>query len=169
MAVEIERKFLIRNDDWRSAVRDTQTMRQGYLNNETRCSIRVRTNGARAWLNIKSVTIGAQRQEFEYEIPLDDGNVLLDTLAHRPFIEKHRHLVDVGRHVWEIDEFLGDNAGLIVAEIELHEPEEAFELPSWLGQEVTEDVRYYNTNLCRHPFTTWTGDDKPVSQEFVAR
>lgn len=161
MALEIERKFLVINDDWRAAVRESQTFRQGYLNNETRCSIRVRTAADQAWLNVKSVTIGAQRQEFEYEIPFADGNAMLDTLALRPFIEKQRHFIDIGGHTWEVDEFRGDNQGLIVAEIELNDPDEAFDKPSWLGPEVTHDVRYYNTNLCRHPFKDWHADGIP--------
>ncbi len=155
MSVEIERKFLPRGDAWRREVYDSQRLRQGYLNNETRCSVRVRTSAERGWLNIKSVTIGAQRQEFEYEIPLDEAHRMLDTLSLKPLIEKVRHLVKVGRHTWEIDEFEGDNAGLIVAEIELEHPEEEFDKPDWVGEEVTHDVRYYNTSLCRHPFKDW--------------
>ena len=155
MSVEIERKFLPRGNAWRQAVNDSQHLRQGYLNNEARCSVRVRTSADRGWLNIKSVTIGAQRQEFEYEIPLDEAHKMLDTLSLKPLIEKVRHFVKVGRHVWEIDEFEGDNAGLIVAEIELGHPEEEFEKPDWVGEEVTHDVRYYNTSLCRHPFKDW--------------
>ncbi len=155
MSVEIERKFLPKDDIWREDVHDSQHLRQGYLNNETHCSVRVRTSSDRGWLNIKSVTIGAQRQEFEYEIPLEEAHQMLDTLSLKPLIEKVRHFVKVGRHIWEIDEFEGDNAGLIVAEIELDHPEEEFEKPNWLGEEVTHDVRYYNTSLCRHPFKEW--------------
>lgn len=155
MSVEIERKFLPKNNAWRRDVHESQRLRQGYLNNETRCSVRVRTSGERAWLNIKSVTIGARRQEFEYEIPLDEADKMLDTLSLRPLIEKVRHFVKVGRHVWEIDEFEGDNAGLIVAEIELEHPEEEFIKPDWVGEEVTFDARYYNTSLARHPFKEW--------------
>ncbi len=130
-------------------------MRQGYLNDEPRCSVRVRTSAKRAWLNIKSVTVGTQRQEFEYEIPLSDGNQLLNTLSRKPLIEKTRHLVEIGRHVWEIDEFGGDNQGLIVAEIELNHTDEPFEKPPWLGQEVTMDSRYYNTQLSKLPYKSW--------------
>jgi adenylate cyclase len=157
MGIEIERKFLPADSSWRSQIRESHYLRQGYLNNETRCSVRVRTSAERAWLNIKSVTIGAQRQEFEYEIPLMDANRMLDTLALRPLIEKWRHLVDIGDHTWEIDEFEGDNAGLIVAEIELAAPDETFQRPAWLGEEVTSDVRYYNTSLCRRPYRDWAG------------
>lgn len=164
MGIEIERKFLLANSDWRSQVRESHYLRQGYLNNETRCSVRVRTSSEQAWLNIKSVTIGAQREEFEYEIPLADANRMLDTLAQSPLIEKWRHLVDIGDHTWEIDEFDGDNAGLIVAEIELASADEAFGRPSWLGEEVTADIRYYNTSLCRHPYRDWgSGAGAPAS------
>ena len=155
MPVEIERKFLLKSDDWRAAVHDAQRLRQGYLNNEARCSVRVRTSADRGWLNVKSATVGARRQEFEYEIPLAEADEMLDTLSLKPLIEKVRHYVSVGGHVWEIDEFEGDNAGLVVAEIELGHSDEAFEKPDWVGEEVTHDVRYYNTSLSRHPFKDW--------------
>ncbi|BBL71174.1 CYTH domain-containing protein [Methylogaea oryzae] len=155
MAIEIEKKFLLADERWRAEVTESAPMRQGYLNREQRCSVRVRTSGKQAWLNIKSATIGAQRQEFEYEIPLEDADCMLDTLSHQPLIEKVRHYVPYQGHLWEIDEFAGDNAGLIVAEIELSHPDEHFARPDWLGQEVTMDVRYYNTSLSRHPYRNW--------------
>lgn len=152
---EIERKFLLRSDAWRQQVRASTRIRQGYLNHEQRCSVRVRIAGADAWLNLKGVTLGARRLEFEYAIPLADAEHLLDTLTCKPLIEKTRHLVDAGRHTFEIDEFAGDNQGLIVAEIELDDPDEPFEKPGWLGAEVTEDPRYYNTCLATHPYKDW--------------
>lgn len=155
MALEIERKFLLLNDEWRNDVKASFALRQGYLNTEQRCSVRVRTCGTRAWLNIKGVTVGAQRLEFEYEIPVSDAHVLLGQLGQGPLIEKTRHLVDVGAHTWEIDVFEGDNAGLVVAEIELEHPDEPFEKPSWAGVEVTHDIRYYNTTLARNPYKSW--------------
>ncbi|TAN49406.1 MAG: CYTH domain-containing protein [Methylococcaceae bacterium] len=155
MAIEIERKFLLANESWRAAISQSIPMRQGYLNREQHCSVRVRTSSEKAWLNIKSATIGAERQEFEYEIPLADANAMLNGLSQQPLIEKVRHLVMHQGHLWEIDEFSGDNAGLIVAEIELSHADEAFAHPAWLGKEVTMDVRYYNTNLSRHPFSHW--------------
>jgi len=155
MPVEIERKFLLKSDAWRSAAHDAQRLRQGYLNNEARCSVRVRTSADRGWLNVKSATLGAWRQEFEYEIPLADAEQMLDSLCLKPLIEKVRHYVDIGGHVWEIDEFEGDNAGLVVAEIELEHVDELFEKPDWVGEEVTHDMRYYNTSLSRHPFKDW--------------
>ncbi len=155
MGMEIERKFLLCSEAWRSQTHHAERLRQGYLNNETHCSIRVRTSDDRAWLNIKGVTIGMQRQEFEYEIPLADAHAILDTLSQQPLIEKVRHYVWVGQHLWEIDEFEGENAGLIVAEIELESPAETFDKPDWAGEEVTHDVRYYNTSLSRHPYRQW--------------
>lgn len=155
MALEIERKFLLLNDEWRKNVRESYHLRQGYLNAEQRCSVRVRTSGERAWLNIKGATVGAERLEFEYEIPLKDANTLLDQLSLGPVIEKTRYLVEVGRHTWEIDVFEGENAGLIVAEIELEHADEPFEKPTWAGGEVTHDIRYYNTMLARSPFKFW--------------
>lgn len=155
MALEIERKFLLLNDAWRERVKESFFLRQGYLNAEQRCSVRVRTSGSRAWLNIKGATVGAQRLEFEYEIPPADAHILLDQLSLGPIIEKTRHLVAVGRHTWEIDVFEGDNAGLVVAEIELEHTNEPFEKPSWAGEEVTDDIRYYNTMLARHPYRRW--------------
>jgi len=156
MPVEIEHKFLLKSDAWREAAYAVKRLRQGYLNNEKRCSVRVRSDGERGWLNVKSATIGAWRQEFEYEIPLADAEQMLDTLCLKPLIEKSRHHVDVGGHVWEIDVFEGDNAGLVVAEVELGQADEVFQMPDWAGEEVTHDVRYYNTSLSRHPFKDWT-------------
>lgn len=155
MALEIERKFLVLNDSWRDSVRDSAYFRQGYLNQEIDCSVRVRACRDRAWLNIKSVTVGAARLEFEYEIPLDDAHTMLNTLSRRPLIEKTRYFVEVGPHTWEIDVFEGDNAGLVVAEIELEKPDETFEKPGWVGEEVTYDPRYYNTSLATTPYNRW--------------
>lgn len=165
MAIEIERKFLLADDRWRACVTESAFMRQGYLNREQRCSVRVRTSGEKAWLNIKGATIGALRQEFEYEIPLADADAMLDELSHQPLIEKRRHYVPYQGHLWEIDEFEGDNAGLIVAEIELEHADEAFARPDWLGREVTMDVRYYNTSLSRVPYREWQDGEKGLRDE----
>ncbi|MDD4915952.1 MAG: CYTH domain-containing protein [Methylococcales bacterium] len=155
MALEIEHKFLLADDSWRTEISHAVLYKQGYLSSSPLGSIRVRISDEHAWLNIKSATIGASRLEFEYEIPLTDANTLLDELCCKPLVEKIRHFVQRGSHTWEIDEFLGDNAGLIVAEIELPEIGAAFDRPQWLGQEVTSDMRYYNNNLTRHPFKDW--------------
>ncbi|MGR9073902.1 MAG: CYTH domain-containing protein [Gammaproteobacteria bacterium] len=155
MALEIEHKFLLADDRWRKAVSRTEYFRQGYLTSAPSSSIRVRICGNQGWLNIKSATIGAQRLEYEYEIPVEDANDIADHLCKKPLIEKFRHYVVYGRHTWEIDEFTGVNEGLIVAEIELSESGEHFDRPSWLGEEVTMDARYYNNNLAIHPYSTW--------------
>lgn len=157
MAVEIERKFLVADESWRSAVQESFVIVQGYLNMEQRCSIRVRTSGARAWLNIKGATVGHSRLEFEYPIPAEDAQTLLRNLCCGPLVEKTRHLVPMGPHVWEIDVFSGENTGLVVAEIELSSADEPFTRPIWLGEEVTFDARYYNTLLSRHPYRSWQG------------
>lgn len=154
IALEIEHKFLLADDGWRGQVRSSEYLAQGYLGG-ARSSVRVRIGGERAWLNIKSLTLGSSRLEFEYEIPLDDARVMLRELADGPVVSKTRHLVDVGAHVFEIDEFDGDNAGLIVAEVELGAAGEEFVRPSWLGAEVTDDSRYYNINLARRPYRQW--------------
>ncbi|WP_198243027.1 CYTH domain-containing protein [methane-oxidizing endosymbiont of Gigantopelta aegis] len=155
MALEIEHKFLLKNDNWRQHISHSVRYRQGYLCGNDKTSIRVRTSDTDAWLNIKSATIGNHRQEFEYSIPLADAEKMLETLCHRPLIEKTRYFVNHDQHVWEIDEFTGDNAGLIVAEVELQSLEEKFSLPDWIGEEVTHDLRYYNNNLCKNPYKNW--------------
>ena len=155
MKLEIERKFLVLGDSWRNAARASAYFRQGYLNDEKHCSVRVRVSGEKAWLNLKSVTIGAQRHEFEYEIPARDAHQMLDLLSCKPIVEKTRYFVDIGPHTWEIDVFEGDNAGLVVAEIELDSPDETFEKPAWAGEEVTHDTRYYNTCLASNPYKHW--------------
>ncbi len=156
MATEIEHKFLLANEDWRALVTRSADYQQGYLNSDNTSSVRVRIADQQAWLNIKSATIGTQRQEFEYEIPLADAQYMINHLCHKPLIEKTRHFVAAGIHVWEIDEFAGENQGLCVAEIELSRADEPFIKPSWLGKEVTDDVRYYNNQLSKQPYSTWT-------------
>jgi adenylate cyclase len=156
MAIEIEHKFLLANDEWRAHVTNSIQYRQGYLNAEATSSIRIRTSDKQAWLNIKSATLGTQRYEYEYEIPLDDANEIINNLCKKPLIEKTRHFVtDHAGNQWEIDEFEGDNKGLIVAEIELSEVGEFFQKPCWLGPEVSQDMRYYNNNLAAHPYSEW--------------
>ena len=152
MALEIERKFLVTSDAWRTV--GGVTTRQGYLSRVPGRTVRVRVAGDAAWLTIKGITTGAARAEFEYEIPLDDARALL-RLCDGPLIEKTRHVVPFRGFDWEVDEFHGANAGLVVAEIELESPEEAFERPAWLGAEVTDDHRYFNASLVEHPYSTW--------------
>lgn len=155
MATEIERKFLLRDENWRDIANSGTRFRQGYLIGAERASVRVRIEGEQANLNIKSATLGIHRQEFEYPIPLDEAEELLDTLCEQPQIIKTRYLVPYGEHTWEIDVFDGDNAGLVVAEVELAAENEAFERPSWIGEEVSGDTRYYNVCLVKHPYKDW--------------
>lgn len=154
MAREIERKFLLKNDSWRTSVEHSRPLRQGYLCGNERASVRVRIAGEDANLNVKSATLGVERLEFEYPVPVEDARALLSDLAGM-VVEKTRHEIRVGGHRWEIDEFVGDNAGLVVAEIELEDADESFDRPDWLGEEVSEDPRYYNTELARHPYSRW--------------
>jgi adenylate cyclase len=154
MAREIERKFLLRNEDWRGLAPGIPYV-QGYLAGGEKCSVRVRIAENTATLNIKSATTGAARSEFEYEIPLHDARHMLDTLARKPLIEKTRYTVEHKGFYWEIDEFHGKNQGLVMAEIELAHAEQAFEKPAWIGEEVTDDPRYYNANLARVPYNEW--------------
>ncbi|MCC4606047.1 CYTH domain-containing protein [Xanthomonas campestris pv. badrii] len=161
MPLEIERKFLVTGDGWRAAAHAVIPMAQGYINDQAalrsgaqHASVRVRVQGEGAFLNLKSREVGHTRQEFEYPIPVADARALLD-LCVGGLIDKRRHLVEYQGHVWEVDEFLGDNAGLVVAEIELASADEAFAKPEWIGAEVTDDTRYYNLALASHPFTQW--------------
>lgn len=154
MAVEIERKFLLRSDAWRERVERSEAMSQFYLANGPATSIRIRIAGASAWLNIKGRTIGARRLEFEYPVPLKDARQM-QAAFEGPRIDKTRHYLRVGQHRWEVDEFHGDNAGLVVAEIELGAEDEIFARPGWLGAEVTDDVRYYNVSLAERPWQDW--------------
>nr|WP_315466389.1 CYTH domain-containing protein [uncultured Rhodoferax sp.] len=152
MAVEIERKFLVVGDAWRN---DSGVLyRQGYLNRDKARTVRVRIAGEAAFLTIKGPSTGATRAEFEYPVPLNDAQALL-ALCDGPLIEKTRYLVPHAGHCWEVDEFAGDNAGLVVAELELASEDEVFEAPAWLGAEVTQDVRYFNSHLATHPFCAW--------------
>ncbi len=155
MAIEIERKFLVINDSWREVAGPGIPIKQGYLVGGKEASVRVRLQGSTANLNIKSATLGVRRQEFEYAIPLADAEVLLSTLCQRPIIEKVRYLVPYANKQWEVDVFEGDNAGLIVAELELQDEAEPYEPPPWLGEEVSHDPRYYNTCLSQHPYKDW--------------
>ena len=155
MATEIERKFLLKNDSWRKEANESSMIRQGYLAGTEKSSIRVRVSGEKANINIKSATLDVTRQEYEYAIPLSEANEILDTLCECSLIEKTRYHVQHGNHVWEVDEFYGDNQGLVVAEIELNSADENFERPDWVGEEVSDDTRYYNVCLVKHPYKDW--------------
>lgn len=154
MGTEIERKFLVCGDAWRAPGLPV-LLRQGYLSSLPERTVRVRIEGGSACLTIKGRNTGATRGEWEYAIPLADAQVFLDSLCERPIIEKYRSRVLFDGMTWEVDEFLGENAGLIVAEIELQSEDQAFTRPDWIGAEVTDDARYYNANLIRAPFSRW--------------
>jgi adenylate cyclase len=151
---EIERKFLVSGEAWRETAEGTR-YRQGFLSTEPERTVRVRVAGPRGSITVKGKSVGARRAEFEYEIPVADAERMLDTLCQRPLIEKVRYTLAVGPHTWEIDVFEGSNAGLLVAEIELSSEDEAFEKPEWVGDEVTDDPRYFNSNLVANPYGTW--------------
>ena len=155
MAIEIERKFLLRDERWRAQVQRSEVMRQGYLAGSEQCSIRIRLTDQEAHLNIKSATLGITRSEFEYVVPSADAEFMLGALCGTRTLEKTRHYVRHEGHQWEVDEFHGANAGLVVAEIELISTDEVFARPAWLGEEVSDDPRYYNSRLVEHPYNRW--------------
>lgn len=157
MAVEIERKFLVTGDAWREAARESRRMRQGYLAVNDECTVRVRLDGDCARLNIKSSGLDIERQEYEYEIDPGDAAEMLDTLCARRIVDKTRYFVEFRGHTFEVDEFHGDNAGLVVAEVELAARDEVFARPPWLGEEVSGDPRYLNSNLAGDPYRQWPG------------
>ena len=154
MAKEIERKFLVKGEDWRAMARGTR-YRQGYLSTVKERTVRVRTIDDKGFLTIKGVSVGATRSEYEYEIPAADADEMLDDLCEKPIIEKDRYKIPVGDVTWEVDEFFGVNDGLIVAEVELLSEDQSFPKPDWIGDEVTGDPRYFNANLIARPFSTW--------------
>lgn len=161
MPIEIERKFLLKNNNWLEQVSHSTKIRQAYFAHggsaecPAKASLRVRIDGEKANINIKSATLNMRRMEYEYSIPVNEATEMLEQFCETPQIDKTRYRIKAGRHTWEIDEFYGDNAGLLVAEIELSSVDETFEKPEWLGEEVTEDVRYYNVNLIKQPYKSW--------------
>ena len=154
MSKEIERKFLVKNLDWKSQAKGT-LYRQGYLNSEKERTVRVRTIDEKSFITVKGITTGVTRMEFEYEIPFADATQMLDKLVEKPIIEKYRYKLAQDGLVWEIDEFLGDNAGLVVAEVELADAQQVLVRPDWLGEEVSSDPRYFNNNLVANPYKNW--------------
>jgi adenylate cyclase len=166
MGIEIERKFLVTGDGWRQAASRSVRMEQGYINDmaalrdgRQRASVRVRIAGDEAFLNLKSRELGTTRQEFDYPIPVADAEALL-ALCVGGRIGKMRHYVEHAGHTFEVDEFHGDNAGLVVAELELDAADAPFERPGWLGAEVTEHARYYNLALAERPYSRWSAQEK---------
>lgn len=154
MPTEIERKFLVKGDEWRQLGTGT-LYRQGYIPTENGTTVRVRLVGESGYLTIKGLSVGIARAEFEYAIPVADAQQMLDTLCEPPLIEKTRYRLDIEGILWEVDEFAGDNQGLIVAEVELTEETQHLVLPSWIEREVSDDPRYYNVNLAQNPYSNW--------------
>lgn len=153
MPEEIERKFLVISEDWKAG--EAQVYRQGYLSRAKECTVRVRTAGGQGFLTIKGESRGARRAEYEYRIPPADAQQMLETLCAHPLIEKRRYRVEFEGFTWEVDEFLGANQGLVVAEIELAREDQIFPRPPWVGAEVTGNPRYYNSNLVAQPYSAW--------------
>jgi CYTH domain-containing protein len=154
MGLEIERKFLVTGTAWKGLAEGVLT-RQGFLSSAVDRTVRVRIAGNRAFLTVKGRSRGISRAEFEYAIPVEDAEAMLGDLCEKPLIEKTRYRVPFGAHIWEVDEFHGANAGLVVAEVELESTDEKPALPPWVGREVSEDARYFNANLVKRPFTAW--------------
>ena len=153
MALEIERKFLLKEGAWRN---EKGTMyRQGYLNSAKERTVRVRVIDDQGYLTVKGISRGAVRMEYEYEIPLAEAKAMLDDLCEKPLIEKMRYKIAFSGLVWEADEFFGENLGLLVAEVELEREDQPFVKPEWIGEEVTDDPKYYNANLIHHPYSKW--------------
>lgn len=158
MGREIERKFLVKEDDgWRSE--SGKVYRQGYLSTVKERTVRVRTIDDEGYLTVKGITRGATRREYEYEIPVDDATEMLDDLCERPLIEKKRRKIEYDGLTWEVDEFFGENEGLILAEVELEDEDQDFNKPEWIGVEVTDDPRYFNANLVDHPYSEWEKEE----------
>lgn len=155
MGQEIERKFLLKNDNWRKDAGVAVSYRQGYISTAKERTVRVRIRGDQGFLTIKGVSRGICRTEFEYEIPLLDATEMLDQLCDRPLIEKQRYIVNASGVVFEIDVFSGENEGLVLAEVELKSEDQTFPIPDWLGNEVSDDPRYFNSNLSRNPCCNW--------------
>lgn len=154
MGKEIEKKFLIVNDDWRH-LGQGEPYCQGYLNADKGRTVRVRTINNRGILTIKGPSVGAARLEYEYDIPIEEAREMLNELCHKPLIEKTRYKIPYAGFTWEVDEFTGENEGLVFSEIELEYEGQQFERPSWVGKEVTDDSRYYNANLIKNPYSNW--------------
>ena len=159
VGIEIERKFLLISEGWKGQSTG-DVIRQGYLSSDHDRVVRIRIMNEEAFITIKSSTDGLFRNEWEYPIPFDDAEEMLENLCQRPLIEKKRYRILYQGMLWEVDEFLGENAGLLIAEIELESEDQSFAIPEWVGQEVTHDPRYYNTNLMKNPYRTWKDNKK---------
>ena len=162
MATEIEHKYIVINESYLQAYSSKSYFRQGYLTTHPNCVVRVRITDNKAYLTIKGKNNGASRAEYEFEIDKEKAQSMLDTLCTTPIIEKTRYLCAYQGHTWEIDRFAGDNEGLVIAEIELNDEKEAYELPPFIGKNVTGIARYYNSNLSQHPYSQWSAEEKEL-------
>jgi CYTH domain-containing protein len=151
--IEIERKYLVTNNNYKSGT--PIRISQGYICSEENRVVRVRIKGDKAYLTIKNATIGFARDEYEYEIPVADAEAMLHNTCQQPIIDKTRYILEYKDFIWEVDEFHGDNEGLVVAEIELENKNQQFELPDFIGEEVTDNARYYNACLFKNPYKNW--------------
>ncbi len=157
MAYEIERKFLLLSDDWRPLVMQTLSIKQAYICNTDKASLRVRLSDQKGFLCSKTMSSNIRRHEFEYEIPFHDAEFMMQNMCTGNWVVKKRHLVQVDdRHTWEIDQFEDENDGLVIAEIELRNELEAYIKPNWVGEEVSHDLRYANVSLMMNPYKSWT-------------
>jgi len=154
MAKEIERKFLVKSDEWKTLAKGT-LYRQGYLSTVKERVVRVRTIDDKGFLTVKGRVEGISRSEFEYAIPDEDANLILDSLCEKPIIEKYRSKIEYKGAIWEVDEFLGENEGLVIAEVELNDENQFVEIPEWIGEEVSGNPRYFNSNLINNPYKNW--------------
>lgn len=154
MALEIERKYLIDLEKL-GILKNANRIKQGYITTNKNAVVRVRVKNDKGYLTIKGSNIGVSRLEFEYEIPLVEANEMLDKLCKKPIIDKDRYIIDLHNHIWEVDIFYGDNEGLVIAEVELKDENEYIELPLWIKEEVTGDIKYYNSNLMTYPYNQW--------------
>lgn len=155
MGLEIEKKFLLKNDSWKTQITTGNYYRQAYLSSQPDRVVRVRTVEDKAYLTIKGKSVGAVRSEYEYEIPYEEAVEILTRICEKPIIEKIRYKVMYKNLLWEIDEFEAENKGLVVAEVELEEENQHIELPPWVGEEVTMQEKYYNASLIKNPFSGW--------------
>ncbi len=158
MGLEIERKYLVRNRSYRDVAEHRFDIRQGFLSDDTQRVVRVRIQDGKATLSIKGPVAGRARLEFEYPLPADEAAEMIGKICLSPTLQKTRYIVRHGQFVWEVDEFAGENDGLVIAEVELPDPDLEPEIPSWVGDEVTHDARYYNANLVKNPYSRWKND-----------
>lgn len=154
MGIEIERKFLVKNEGFKQ-VAQAEIYHQGFLSTEKEKIVRIRIVKNNAWITVKGITKGAKRAEFEYEIPLEDAEYMIYELCEKPIISKKRYRIPFGDFIWEVDEFLNENEGLVIAEIELETEDQEFKIPEWIGEEVTGEEKYYNAYLIKHPYNSW--------------